>query len=219
KKVLGPEHPHTLTSMTNLASTYWNQGRWKEAEELQMQAMETRKQVLGPEHPDTLISMANLASTYWDQGRWKEAEELEVQAMETCKQVLGPEHPDILTSMHNLAFTWESLGKLSDALMLMEKCVELHTKLFGPDHPYTLSSSKVLSEWLQAKNSAPAKLPLIASQEKSDQHSSNLLGHHHLTAPFSDRPSVELASESIKSKPDSAKHRKRLLLKRIFRRG
>ncbi|KKA23702.1 kinesin light chain 1, partial [Rasamsonia emersonii CBS 393.64] len=32
KKVLGEEHPATLASMANLASTYRNQGRWKEAE-------------------------------------------------------------------------------------------------------------------------------------------------------------------------------------------
>ena len=29
KKLLGAEHSYTLTSMENLASTYWNQGRWK----------------------------------------------------------------------------------------------------------------------------------------------------------------------------------------------
>jgi hypothetical protein len=40
--------------MANLASTYWNQGRWTEAEKLDVQVMETRKTVLGPEHPDTL---------------------------------------------------------------------------------------------------------------------------------------------------------------------
>ena len=67
----------------NLAVTYWGQGRWEEAEELEVQGMETRKRVLGLEHPDTLTSMANLASTYWNQGRWKEAEKLEVQVMET----------------------------------------------------------------------------------------------------------------------------------------
>ena len=33
-KVLGQDHPDTLTSMANLASTYRSQGRWKEAEEL-----------------------------------------------------------------------------------------------------------------------------------------------------------------------------------------
>ena len=68
KRVLGPEHPHTLTSMNNLATIYQHQGRWTEAEKLLVQVMETRKTVLGPEHPDTLTSMAELASTYQNQG-------------------------------------------------------------------------------------------------------------------------------------------------------
>jgi hypothetical protein len=66
KRVLGVEHPDTLTRMGNLASTFWNQGRWKEAEELNVQVIETRKRVLGEEHPSTLTSMANLASTFWN---------------------------------------------------------------------------------------------------------------------------------------------------------
>jgi len=55
-----------------------SQGRWKEAEELQVQVMKTSRKVLGEEHPDTQISIANLASTYRNQGRWKEAKEPEV---------------------------------------------------------------------------------------------------------------------------------------------
>jgi Tetratricopeptide repeat len=46
KRLLGQEHPGTLSSMNNLASTYQNQGRWKEAEELGVQVMETTKRVL-----------------------------------------------------------------------------------------------------------------------------------------------------------------------------
>ena len=30
KRVLGREHPDTLTSMEELAWTFWNQERWKE---------------------------------------------------------------------------------------------------------------------------------------------------------------------------------------------
>ncbi len=82
KKILGLERPDALSSIANLASTFWNQGRWKEAEELEVQVMETRKRVLGLKHPSTLTSMANLASTYRNQGRWKEAEELEVHGDE-----------------------------------------------------------------------------------------------------------------------------------------
>ncbi|KAF8534119.1 hypothetical protein BDD12DRAFT_757914, partial [Trichophaea hybrida] len=69
KRVLGQEHPDTLTSVNNLASKFCKQGRLQEAEELLVQVMETRKRVLGQEHPDTLTSMANLASTYRNQGR------------------------------------------------------------------------------------------------------------------------------------------------------
>ncbi|KIL57586.1 hypothetical protein M378DRAFT_87700, partial [Amanita muscaria Koide BX008] len=79
KEILGASHPHTLLAMGNLASTYRDQGRWKEAENLQVQqVMEARKEILGASHPDTLTAMANLASTYRNQGRWKEAENLEV---------------------------------------------------------------------------------------------------------------------------------------------
>ena len=67
-RVLGEEHPDTLTSIGNLASTYWDQSRWKEAESLFVQVIETRKRVLGEEHPDTLTSIGSLALTYWNQG-------------------------------------------------------------------------------------------------------------------------------------------------------
>ena len=106
KRVLGPEHPSTLTSMANLASTYGGQGRWKEAEELEVQVMQIKKEMLGAEHPSTLTSMADLASTYRDQGWWKEAEELQVQVMQTREKLLGIEHPDTLGSIANLASTY-----------------------------------------------------------------------------------------------------------------
>jgi hypothetical protein len=82
--------------MANLALTYRNQGRWKEAEALEVQAMKTRKRVLGQEHPDTLTSMANLASTYRNQGRWKEAEELRDQSKgETAASRGGNQLPSL----------------------------------------------------------------------------------------------------------------------------
>lgn len=60
---LGPENIAMLISMANLASMYMEQGRMKEAEELQVQILEMRKRVLGEEHPSTIVSIDNLAST------------------------------------------------------------------------------------------------------------------------------------------------------------
>lgn len=61
KRVLGDKHLATLHSMHNLASIYLNQEQWKEAEELVVQVVETRKRVLGEENPKTL-AMINEAS-------------------------------------------------------------------------------------------------------------------------------------------------------------
>ncbi|KAL8635242.1 MAG: hypothetical protein Q9228_007247 [Teloschistes exilis] len=131
KKILGPEHKGTLTSMGMVGLAYGLGGQWKEAEKLQVQEMETTKRVLGEEHPDTLTSMANLASTYRKQGRWKEAEELEVRVMQTTKRVLGEEHPDTLTSMANLASTYWNQGRWKEAEELKIEVMEIMERVLG----------------------------------------------------------------------------------------
>ena len=92
--------------MANLASTYWNQGRWKKTEELEVEVMETRKAVLGQEHPDTLASMANLAYTWKSQGRVAEAITVLTQAVKTFADLSGNDHPYYRAWMTTLE-TWE----------------------------------------------------------------------------------------------------------------
>ncbi|KAF2202568.1 hypothetical protein GQ43DRAFT_501385 [Delitschia confertaspora ATCC 74209] len=43
KTVLRKEHPNILTNMANMTFIYANQGRWKEAEELNMQVIKMFK--------------------------------------------------------------------------------------------------------------------------------------------------------------------------------
>jgi tetratricopeptide (TPR) repeat protein len=146
---IGGEDPsqESLTCMAWLASTYRNQGRRKEAEELFVRVMETRVRVLGSEHPHTLTSMANLASTYRNQGRWKEAEELQAKELKACSRVLGDEHPDTLISMDNLASIWKDQGRDGEAVGLLTECVRLRMQVLGADHPYTVSSHQKLNHW------------------------------------------------------------------------
>ena len=69
KRVLGKDHPDTLTSIADLALIFQSQGQWNKAEELEVKVIETMKRMLGEDHPDTLISIANLASTFQNQGQ------------------------------------------------------------------------------------------------------------------------------------------------------
>ena len=55
-----------ISVMWQLAK-HLNQGRWKEAEELQMGVTKITKRMLSEKHSDTLISMANLTLTYMNQ--------------------------------------------------------------------------------------------------------------------------------------------------------
>ena len=99
--------------MNNLAVTYLYQNRWKEAEELQLQVVETRKRVLRAEHPDTLISMSNLAIVYNEQDRHTEAIALMESVVDLLTRKLGAKHSDTRDSAELLE-RWLNARSQSD---------------------------------------------------------------------------------------------------------
>ena len=62
RRVLGPEHPDTLESMSNLADSYGGQGKYAKAEALFNQSLKIASHVLGPENPTTLDDPFGFAS-------------------------------------------------------------------------------------------------------------------------------------------------------------
>ncbi|KAI1827762.1 hypothetical protein F4861DRAFT_287006 [Xylaria intraflava] len=151
--VLGPEHPLTLASLANIASTYRNRKRWAEAESLEVKLLDARKRALGPSHPDTLTSMSNLASMYKKQGRGEQAESLFSQVVEARKKSLGPDHPDTLTSMANLGSVYRNQGRLKEAESLFTKVLDGRKAVLGVNHPDILTSMASLAStyWDQWK--------------------------------------------------------------------
>jgi hypothetical protein len=61
REVLGNNHPHILTSMSNFASLKKLQRKYDEAESLNVECLKMRREVLGNTHPNTLATMNNLA--------------------------------------------------------------------------------------------------------------------------------------------------------------
>ncbi|KAJ7792583.1 P-loop containing nucleoside triphosphate hydrolase protein, partial [Mycena leptocephala] len=138
KKLLGEDHPHTLTSMELLAWTYLELDKITEAEQLNLLVLEKQKQVLGPEHPGTLQAMSQLAATYRSLERLEEAEELEAIVLEMRTRVLGKDHRKTLITMGNLAFTYGQRGKWKEAEKLHAEVFEKRKKLIGEEHLDTL---------------------------------------------------------------------------------
>ncbi|KAJ5703166.1 hypothetical protein N7488_010714 [Penicillium malachiteum] len=73
KKVLGREHPDTLTSVSNLGSVLDSQGKYEEAEVMYQRDLEGCEKVLGREHPDTVTSLDILSDFLDRHGKHKEA--------------------------------------------------------------------------------------------------------------------------------------------------
>ena len=110
ERVLGPDHPGTLTSRNDLAAAYWDAGRAAEAIVLHERALADRERVLGPDHPGTLASRNNLAEAYRAAGRAAEAIGLHERTLADHERTLGPDHPDALQSRDNLAAARAALG-------------------------------------------------------------------------------------------------------------
>ena len=75
-KILGPDHPDTLTSRNNLAYAYRSAGRLDQAIPLYEEVLADRVRLLGDDHPQTLTSRNNLAGAYKAAGRPDDAEVL-----------------------------------------------------------------------------------------------------------------------------------------------
>jgi tetratricopeptide (TPR) repeat protein len=149
ERVLGPDHPDTLTSRNNLAADYTDAGRVEEALSLDEQVLAARERVLGPDHPDTLTSRDNLAVDYRDAGRLEEAIGLHEQALAARERVLGPDHPDTLLSRNNLANAYHEAGRVEEAIGLHEQALAARERVLGPDHPDTLTSRNNLANAYQ----------------------------------------------------------------------
>jgi non-specific serine/threonine protein kinase/serine/threonine-protein kinase len=151
RRVLGPEKPETLASMSSLGGNLRAQGRYPEAEKLDRETLDIRRRVLGPEHPDTLRSINDLSAVLVAEGRFPEAEKLLRACLEIQRRVLGPDHVDTLRSIGNLANTVENEGHYPEAEQLKRETLSIERRTLGPEHPSTLKSMNNLASVLDVE--------------------------------------------------------------------
>jgi eukaryotic-like serine/threonine-protein kinase len=131
RRVLGPGDKDTLMSESNLALLLDYQGRYAEAEKLELETLDIRRRVLGPEHADTVSSMNNLAILFADEGRVAEAEKLQRETLGITRRAMGQEHPYSLRAMGNLAATLEAEGRYGEAERLLRETLDIQRRVFG----------------------------------------------------------------------------------------
>jgi hypothetical protein len=101
-RVLGAEHPDTLSTAGNLAMSLSRQGKHADAERIQREVHGVLKRVLGAEHPNTLKIESILAMFLSNLGKLAEAEQMLHATLASCRRVLGPTHPTTLQTAKGL---------------------------------------------------------------------------------------------------------------------
>jgi hypothetical protein len=154
ERMLGADHPDTLSSRNNLANAYVAAGRAAEAIPLHEQTLAAHERMLGPDHPSTLDSRNNLANAYVAAGRAAEAIPLHERTVTDYERVLGPGHPGTLISRNNLAAAYQRAGRAAEAIPLFEQTLAAVERVLGPDHPSTLISRNNLAAAYRAARRA-----------------------------------------------------------------
>ena len=151
RRVLGEEHPDTLTSINDMGRLLHDQGKLGEAEPYLREALDKRRRVLGEEHPFTLVSINNLGFLLQDQGKLDEAERYLREAMDKSRRVNGKDNPDTLMAANNLGLLLADEGKLTEAERYLREALEARRRVLGEDDPETLESINNLSTLLYAQ--------------------------------------------------------------------
>ncbi|MFD4358076.1 FxSxx-COOH system tetratricopeptide repeat protein [Nocardia sp. NPDC058518] len=176
ERVLGDDHPDTLSSRNNLANAYLRVDQVGEATALHERNLADYERVLGDDHPDTLSSRNNLAYAYEMVGRVGEAIELFEQLLADSNRVLGDDHPDTLLSRNNLAYAYQTAGRVSEVIALHERNLADRERVLGDDHPDTLASRNNLA---YAYQTAGRVSEAIALHERNLADYERVLGDDH----------------------------------------
>lgn len=166
EKTLGPEHPTTATSLSNLGRVLDLQGKYAEAERVYRRALEIRERVLGADHPDVATSLNNLAKVLQELGKDQqlsvsearararsgarigvatEIESMYRRALAIQDKALGRQHPSTALTLNNLGALLALRGDFAQAEEMQRAALATMEKVFGEQHPDTAAVLTALS--------------------------------------------------------------------------
>ena len=161
KRVLGDEHPRTLSSANILANSYTMQGRHDEAEPLYLRNLEIGERLFGRENRATLTALNNLAMLYQRQQRYEEAELIHLEIREIVKRVFGDDHMYTYSNMHNLAIVYNAQGRYVEAEPLYVASLEGQRRVLGDDHWRVVELISSLASFYRAQGRFDEAEPLF----------------------------------------------------------
>ena len=140
RRVLGPDSPDTLRTMSARGHALYTMGKPEPSEALLREALAAQRLVLGVVHVDTLHTANYLAQTLGALGRLADAESMLRENVGGFEKTTGPESADTLNARRSLDQVIALQRRPADAERAHRETMVIEERVLGPDHPGTLFS-------------------------------------------------------------------------------
>ncbi|KAF1829951.1 hypothetical protein BDW02DRAFT_457371, partial [Decorospora gaudefroyi] len=140
-RILGEEHPDTITAMNNLANTLGAQGKLDESIAMFKNAYRKIVVLLGDHHPHSQVVCANL--TRKSLGRFailflqtpqESEDELCQQTLSDFEQTFGSQHASTILLMKLIADLYERQDQLDKAERMYHRALEYSEDVSAPEN-------------------------------------------------------------------------------------
>src|SRR5262249_39683890 len=155
---VGPEHPLTAVSLSNLAFLLQAQGDLTGARPLYERALAIREKALGPEHPETAQTLTWLAVVLMNQENFAEAQRFLERAL-MIQEKPGRDQRGLSTSLNWLGVLLVRQNDLEKARPILERALAIREKA-NPEHPVTAITLANLAWLLRLKKDFQGARPL-----------------------------------------------------------
>jgi hypothetical protein len=141
RRLLGPDHPHTLAAATWRSRALLTLGAFREAAPVIADTVDRCRAALGEDHPHTLHAEAEQALARTMLGDYAGSRALHESVHARRLASAGPDHPDTLRAAAGLSRSLNLLGRPAEALRAGQDAHQRCRRLLGPDHPDTLRAA------------------------------------------------------------------------------
>lgn len=152
RRVLGPEHPDSLSRMFDLGLVLHAGERFGDAEHVLQQLLPLREKVLGPSHPDTIAVMCSICEELFNLRKYEEARELLEEDLLRCKEAFGLDHQLTIGMLRNMGNVYIMQDKLQDACSVYRTALDVSERVLGEAHQTTLGIRYNLQETQKQDN-------------------------------------------------------------------
>lgn len=141
----------------NLALTYADMNKLKEAETLMIMSLEEAGKSLDPSSANYIKLRINLAGIYRLEKKHKEAEEIFLSCIRIKEKKLGA-HPDLAQLKKGLAQLYMEMGKNVEVEKLLTSALDINTRKLGQNNPATVATLHELANFHRYNGQAQKSL-------------------------------------------------------------